>query len=120
MHMNYFTCTQTLFSIFAVYLKKIFPFILLLPALLHAQTPSCNDLHSGVFYSYPKNSSERYVSERDGKWQKENNLSNGDSILWQIDWKNDCSYTLTFISGGKKLPKESLSVLSQHKFFIQV
>src|SRR5215213_6278212 len=91
-----------------LYAKKLCIVILVcISSFCKSQTSiTCKDFRTGNFYAYPKNAADRSVIVRDEKTQKETNPVNGDSILWKIDWKGDCSYKLKYISGGKTLPKE--------------
>jgi hypothetical protein len=86
----------------------------LFPFVSHGQSVTCKDFRTGVYYNYPKNSDERDVIERDEKFQRETNLTNNDSITWEISWKDDCTYSLKYVSGGKKLSKEILDVIQKH------
>ena len=91
-------------------------FLLAFPTIANCQTKSltCADLKNGVFYSYPKNTSDRYFSIREGAVQREANLTNGDTTIWQVNWLTDCSYALKYVSGAKTAPKEVLDVLKKY------
>lgn len=78
---------------------------------------NCSSLRAGLFYSYPKNSSETYVTQREGNMQKEVNLTQNDSTMWEVNWKDDCVYTLKYVSGGK-YTQEVLKVLDKHKLYV--
>ena len=69
--------------------------------VVQAQTssPSCEALQTGLFYYYSADNFD-YAFMREADVQKEINLSNGDTTLWTIKWKNDCTYTLKYVSGG--------------------
>jgi len=90
------------------------------PVCGYSQAATCKDLHTGILYSYPKNSSDRYVIERDEKFQKEVILNSNDSILYEIKWKDDCTYAQKYVSGGKKLPKEALDILAKHDLVSEI
>lgn len=91
-------------------------------AFLHAQEilKTCPDIKDGIFYSYPANSTDQWRSERAGEWQKEINLVTGDTLLFKVVWDKNCSYTLTYQSGGKKLNREALAVLKQYSLVYAV
>lgn len=90
-----------------IWIKALCPSRVLLLLLLafttaaQAQTESssCEKLQAGLFYYYAKDNFD-YAFIREGDMQKEVNLSTGDTTLWAIKWKNDCTYTLKYISGG--------------------
>ena len=64
----------------------------------------CRDIHKGQFYFYPKSSNKKYKIIRDGITQKEINLNSGDTSVSSIRWIDDCTYSLTHIPGGPKMP----------------
>jgi hypothetical protein len=80
---------------------------------------TCADLKNGVFHSYPKNSADHYISEREDEYQKETNLTTGDTSSWQIKWKGNCTYSLKYL-GGNKLPQEQLDFLKKHTLIYEV
>ncbi len=84
------------------------------------KTLNCSGLHEGVFHSYPKNSADHYVTRVEANFQHETNTKNGDTTLWQVKWTGDCTYTLKYIAGGKKLPPETLDLLQKHKLAYQI
>ena len=52
---------------------------------LRAQTKlTCQDVHEGIFYNYPKNSPDKYVDIREGDNVRERNLVTGDTSLWKM------------------------------------
>ena len=87
----------------------------------HSQIPEdCAALKSGVFYSYPKNTADRFVSYRDNGIAKEYDLIKGDSSIWKVDWKSNCSYSLKFVSGSAKQKPEVAEFLKKHIFFYTI
>jgi len=96
-------------------------FILLSGIAYHSNAQNnCTVVRDGIFYSYPKNTTEQWKSERAGNIQHEINLANGDTSVWQINWQNDCSYTMKYLSGGKQLKKEDLALLKQHNLAFKI
>lgn len=83
---------------------------------VNAQTgqPSCQNLKEGTFYSYPINSNDNWKSVRNGAIQEEINLTTGDTIQFKVTWSGDCTYSLKYASGGKKLDKQALAVFKQY------
>ncbi len=92
------------------------------PIVLSAQgkLPSCSDLKNGVFHFYPKNSSDHDVNIREGDLLRETNSKTGDTILWQVKWPDDCTYTLKYISGNLPMPDENLKFLKKHTLLYEI
>ena len=71
--------------------------------LLDAQTKTagCQNLQSGIFYNYPKREvdSSYSIFIRQGNIQKEVAMPAGDTSVWEVKWKNDCNYSLTYLYG---------------------
>lgn len=53
--------------------------------VLSQKTADCSSLRNGRFYSYPKNSNERFLSVRENDLVHEYNLEKHDSTVWKID-----------------------------------
>lgn len=86
-----------------------------LPTLLFAQSDSsCAGLHQGIFHYYPRHSSVHLYVRRDGDLQYENDDSNTDTTVWQIQWTGDCSYTEKYLSGSHTLTKKQERMLNGH------
>src|SRR5438128_872127 len=83
--------------------------------MVHAQTPvNCSPLQNRVFYSYPKNSADRYVTYREKGFARGRNLVKGDSSVWQVDWKDNCTYSLKYLSGNTKMSPEVADFVKSH------
>ena len=80
---------------------------------------TCKDLKTGRFYYYPQTASDRLVYSREGELQKEINLTTGDTSLWEIEWLNDCTYTLQYM-GGNKSEGAYYALYKKHKAIIQI
>jgi hypothetical protein len=87
----------------------------IIPATGNAQLPDgCSALKTGVFYSYPKNTADKYVTYREKGIAKEYDLVKGDSSIWKVDWKDDCTYSLKYVSGSAKLNPEMADFFRKH------
>lgn len=96
-------------------------FLLSLVHVVLAQNPiSCKDLKTGVFYFYMKNSPDKFVVYRSESTQKEVSLLNGDSTIWDIQWLDDCSYSLKFKSTSQKWSPEVRKLTAEHKFVYSI
>jgi len=115
----YFVMTNALKLTIAI---RIFFALSLLPFVSYTQDKSigCKDLKSGFFHSYPKNSADHYICRREDNRQYESNAITGDSIIWEIKWLDDCTYSLKYISGNIKMSDESLTMLQKHKLVFQI
>ena len=63
--------------------------------------PTCAELKTGFFYSYPKNSPDPFLYQRDNDIQKEINIKTSDTLFWKVNWLSECTYSLKYISGCK-------------------
>lgn len=95
-------------------------FFLLSQTCFAQQKLTCNDIHEGVFYNYPKNSSEKYIDIREGEFVHENNLINGDTSLWKIKWNNDCTYTLSLMDMNGKMEQQTREMMKKHKLIFTI
>lgn len=111
-----------LFSFFSGVIKKIaFAGFCLVPLFSFSQNKllTCADLKNGVFHNYPVTVNKHYLIRKDGEFQVETDLEDGDSTVWKVNWTDDCVYTLKYISGGK-IAEEVLKVLKKHKFAYEI
>lgn len=89
---------------------------LFIPFTNYAQ--QCEDLKNVTFYSYPKNSADRYKTERNGDIQKETNLKTGEFTTWKIKWPNDCIYSLKYESG--KMTEAEHKIVDKYKVITRI
>jgi hypothetical protein len=82
-----------------------------------AQMVDCNAFHNGVFHVYQSTTGAHYILYRDGKTEKEVVAGKGDSTIWNIEWKNDCEYTLEYVSGNVALTESQEKFLRKHKLY---
>jgi len=97
-------------------------FFLLLPVITRAQngSVSCTDLKKGDFNAYPKNTNSHLIIHREGDLQKEINPKTGDTTLWKVKWKNDCTFSLTYLSGSYAMDYNREYLLKQHNFVYKI
>jgi len=102
--------------------KKTLLFLLLIIAVksYSQHTVSCNDLKNGIYYYYTKNSPSHYILYRTENFQKEVDLTTGDTSLWKIAWQSDCKYSLQFVSSSLKRDPEFVKLLKNHKLVYTV
>lgn len=89
--------------------------VIIQPYTSYSQSLNCKDLKNGIFYSYPKNTDSKFLYERTGDYQKETDFKTGDTTLWKVKWKNDCTYTLEYVSGNNKENEEAFELLKRKK-----
>lgn len=80
----------------------------------------CDKLETGIFYSYPKNTGDKFVTYRDKGIAKEFNLVSKDSTYWKVDWKDKCSYTVQYVSGSAKQKPDVAEFVKKHVFFYTI
>ncbi len=85
-----------------------------------SQALTCNDVKNGVFISFSKTNGSRSVYTRSGNVQKELNTSTKESILWDVEWIDDCSYYLKYNSGLEDNPKQELEKIKKHKILVKI
>jgi len=75
---------------------------------------SCADVKNGTFYFFGKNSVGRETFIRKGALQKEIIPKDRETVLWEVKWLNDCTYTLKYQSGAESHSAGELKFLSKH------
>jgi hypothetical protein len=101
--------------------KLISIWFTLLPAITFCQAtaPACDGLKDGIFYNYPKNSTERIMQVRKGDLAKEVTIGQKDTLSWRIKWQDNCTYSLTYIS-GKIGSKQMRDFVQQHTLAFRI
>lgn len=94
--------------------------LLIFTASAFSQTLTCSDIKNGVFISFSKRDGSRSVYTRTGEVQKELNTSTKETILWDVEWIDDCSYYLKYNSGLEDNPKKELDKIKKHKILIKI
>ncbi len=80
----------------------------------------CTDVKNGVFYLYLKDEGYRYAYTRNGDVQTEVNSKTHQTMLWDVKWINECTYTLKYSSGAEDSPKPERDLLKKHVQFIEI
>src|SRR6185437_7529562 len=83
-------------------------YLLIFTTPAFSQTLTCSDIKNGVFISFSKRDGSRSVYTRTGEVQKELNTSTKETILWDVEWIDDCSYSLKYNSGLEDNPNKEL------------
>lgn len=98
--------------IFLLFLTFIF---VINSAFCQSNKTECISVKNGIFFSYPKNSNDKYVCKREGTYQHEKNLVTGDTTVYKVDWINDCEYVLKFITSNAKMSAAEKDFWDKHK-----
>jgi hypothetical protein len=94
--------------------------ILCFRATCQDTVPDCASFKTGTYYSYPKNTLERYRCVRKGKIEIAKNLDAGDSTVWEIVWSSNCTYTMRYIRGNEQLKSKTEKFLDKHQLAFKV
>lgn len=85
-----------------------------------ARNVTCADIKTGIFYYYPKNSASHYISNRSEKYVNEKDAVTGDSTVWEINWIDDCTYALKFVSSTSKVDEGTLKIIQHYKLVYKI
>ena len=81
---------------------------------------ACADIHEGIFYNYPRNSTSQYADLREGEYLHETDITTGDTSLWKIKWNDDCTYTLSLVDMNGKNEKPTRELMKKHKLVFTI
>jgi hypothetical protein len=89
---------------------------LIFPLTAFTQSVGCADIKNGVFIYLLKKDGSKIVCTRTADEQREFNVSAHQTVVWEINWTNDCTYVLTYSSGLEDAPKQTQQLVRKHKF----
>jgi hypothetical protein len=97
-------------------------FLSLIPmtAFCQNKTVTCGNIQQGLFYYYPKNSSDQYTERMDGQFEHETNIRSGDTTLSRIKWDKNCSFSEKYITGNTKMTFQQRQALQKHVFVYKI
>jgi len=75
---------------------------------------TCADVRNGTFYYFNPRTGESETFIRKGVLQRENISKQRETVLWDVEWLNDCVYTLKYESGAENHPAAEQKFLSKH------
>lgn len=90
------------------------------PFQASSQSLTCGDIKNGVFIYFSRTDGSIETYTRNGSVQKEVVPARHQTILWDVEWLNDCSYILTYNSGLEDQPELVSKVWKKHKMFVQL
>ncbi len=94
--------------------------LVIFPPTGFSQTLNCLDIKNGVFIFFSKKDGSRSMYTRSGDVQKEFNASTHETVLWDVEWENDCAYYLKYNSGLEGKPKQLMEMLKKHKLLFKI
>jgi len=86
----------------------------------NAQTTACTDLKNGVFIFFSQKNGTKSTYTRNGSVQKEQDASTHETVMWDVEWKDDCSYYLKYNSGFEDKPREVMEFLKKHRYLVHI
>jgi hypothetical protein len=107
------------------YFNKVLIIISIFPPLnfplpASSQDMTCSDIKNGVFIFFSKMDGSKATYSRSGEVQKESNSATRETVMWNVEWVNDCSYFLKYNSGLEDRPRQEIDILKKHKFLYQI
>jgi hypothetical protein len=98
--------------ILAVIFFSVFPFF----SSAQDSKLNCQDIKTGIFYYYPKNSTGPYIVYMTDGFEKDIDMITGDTTLWEIDRIDDCSYKqLLIATNDRNVTEGNRKALKKHK-----
>lgn len=88
---------------------------LLSASLIAQKSLTCADVHQGMFYNYPRDTSSRYADFYEGGYLHETNLATGDTSLWKLTWKDECTYTLSLVDLNGENELRTRRLMKKHR-----
>ena len=95
-------------------------FIFSLQSFSQPKKLTCSDVKNGVFIFYSPIDGSMSTYTRNGEVQKEVNPQTHQTVLWDVEWINDCSYSLKYNSGYEDKPKKEIDILNKHKVIVEI
>lgn len=85
-----------------------------------SQPVSCKEVKNGTFYYFDKKTDGLETFVRKGSLQREIITKQRESILWDVEWINDCVYTLKYQSGAENHPAGEQKFLAKHLIVTEI
>jgi hypothetical protein len=95
-------------------------FLTILPHAGNCQTITCTDIRNGVFVFFSRITGSESTYTRNGDTQKEVDPAKHETILWKVEWIDNCSYYLKYESGLEERSNDDRTFLSKHKILTQI
>lgn len=98
-------------------------FLILLLSLVssNAQSlPTCKDLHSGIFYQYHNKTGTQYIISQNEGFEKDVDITTGDSSIYENKWLSDCVLSQKCISSTEKIITDNWKFVKKHRFIGEI
>ena len=82
--------------------------------------PTCKDLHTGIFYQYPKNSGRQMEINLQEGVEKDVDMVTGDSSIYTVKWLSDCVMSEKCISSTEKAMTDHWKFVKKHTFINEI
>src|SRR5690348_16340905 len=102
---------------------KSFYIVIIIALLTHTQLiaqPTCSSLRNSISYTYWPESSESFITIIEGNKLTDIVGNLHDTVIYRIDWIDSCTFSMQYLSGGKKLPEKILNFNRDHIFYNKV
>jgi hypothetical protein len=101
--------------------------IVLLVVILHPilcccqyHTPKCADLRESIVYSRSQDKHQPYKIFITRSTLKQVNLTTGDSSIWEIQWVEECGFTIKYLFGNDSLSRGQNYYLQRHLIALKI
>ena len=84
------------------------------------QPPTCTDLRETTVYTRSQDKHQPYKIIITGPTLKQINLATGDSSNWQIQWVEQCGFSMKFLSGNDTLTPGQQHFAKHHVIAIKI
>jgi Protein of unknown function (DUF2846) len=81
---------------------------------------NCSDIRNGTFNFFNQKEAELEIFIRKGDVQKEILTRRKETFFWEVNWLNDCTYTLKYQSGAENRTAAELKILNKHIIVVEV
>lgn len=81
---------------------------------------NCSDVRNGTFYYFGPKSDGQEIFIRKGSLQREFIPKEKETVLWEVQWLNDCTYSLKYESGAENHPAAEQKFLNKHLLITEI
>jgi hypothetical protein len=81
---------------------------------------NCSDVKNGTFNYFDKREGEAEIFIRKGDVQREISPKRRETLYWEVNWLNSCTYTLKYQSGGEDRSAAEQKMLNKHLVVVEI
>ena len=81
---------------------------------------NCSDVKNGTFNYFDLVNGESEIFIRKGDIQKEILPKRKETLFWEVNWLNECTYTLTYQSGAENRTAAEQKILRKHILVVEI